>query len=150
MSERVVATEHIVILPSELDDVHGNIKQKLKTLIGTCTRMHGYVMGVESAKIINNMVSRVSGECIFKVEFTFTSLLPQAGHVFTSAITGKFKESAYEGIFAEYKGIKIIVPLSHSIDFNVGDLVDIHVDVVQYSNHAYQCIGSIKDKNALN
>lgn len=152
-----LVNEEIIIRPSELDKVHDTIVKKINEKIGTCSLEKGYIVGVENIyrHILQNKISRNSGNCIFNVSYNIQTLKPTKGHVYEATIVNIFKE----GIFCEYKNIKILIPISELKEYEfcqfipsftckdknlkIGDKITVVIFAVRYENKNYKCIAKL-------
>jgi DNA-directed RNA polymerase subunit E'/Rpb7 len=156
-TKEITRTDKIIIAPQELSNVRDYIRKKLEQIIGTCTENDGYVIGIKSIdfKSLTNVVSRVSGNCIYNVKYTISTLKPDVEHVYGVLVNQVFSQ----GIFCQYNGIQIIVPSgtmddwTHTNDtfvkdddiISVASWIQIKIDVIRYDNNNYQCIASLSD-----
>jgi DNA-directed RNA polymerase subunit E'/Rpb7 len=151
-------TDKVILTPTELRNINTNIYEKLENTVGTCTERDGYVIAVESVdfKTLTNVISRVSGNCIFKITYTVMTLKPEVGHIYCSLVNRVFPQ----GIFCEYYGIQIIIPRetidgwsfkndafvdeSEENTISNRDWVNIKIVITRYDDGVYQCIGAFE------
>lgn len=147
-------TSIVTIKPHELDPVKEYIKIKILAKIDSCTEKYGYVTDINNIRILSNIISRISGVCIFNVKYDLITLKPESGHVYTCNVNWIYKEG---GIFVEYNNINILIPYAYLTDWkyknnyyfkddrkiSVGDWVKVRIITVKYENHTYPCIGTI-------
>jgi len=148
----------IVIEPQELSDINNHIYRKLESFVGDCTKKDGYIISIDTDfKIISNIISRVSGNCIYYIFFKIQTLKPEDGHTYGALVNRIYPQ----GLFCEYHNIKIIIPsesmdgwefensiyINKSTDKSIskGDWINVLINVTRYDNRSYQCIGSLLD-----
>ena len=146
-------TEPVILTPAELQTSRDVITTKLQAKVGSCTKEYGYILSIDliDFKSTTNVISRTSGNCIYTVSYTMTTIIPKPEQVYTGRVNLIF----IEGIFSTWNNIKIIVPMDMIVGWTfehdkftcedrtirVGDLIPIKLTNVRYDNNQYQCIG---------
>lgn len=153
-----VEKTQIVLRPNELTNIQSNLEKKIRKKVGTCSKEKGYIImihNIQRDKKLQNIISRVSGNCIFTVSYDICSLKPEIGHVYKVLVSSIFKE----GIFCEYNNIKILIPNSELQSFSyqneklvspeytiqTGDWIKIRIHNVRYDDQNYQCIARLEE-----
>jgi hypothetical protein len=138
-------TSRIILLPVDLININISIYNKLQKLKYTCNK-NGYIMKIGNILPISNpLISRTTGNCICNITYEIFTLKPEKGHIYKTIVTNIFNE----GIFVEYidgirsiKNLKVFLPRVVE-NLNIGDIINVIIDIVRYENHTYQCIGSV-------
>lgn len=147
-------TTQVVLRPHELSNIKSIIESKIKKTIGTCIKEKGYIIIINDIKEKNtNIISRVSGNCIFNVTHTIFTLKPMIGHIYNVLISDIFKE----GIFCEFNHMKILIPVSELSKYSYtnkqfqsdehvikqGNRIKIKIKNTRYEEQNYQCIAAL-------
>lgn len=148
----------ITLAPSELGDIHGNIVKRIHVL-PRCSKEHGYVTGYRNISVhYPGTISRVTGNCIFDVDFDIDALKPEKGlRLLNCPIDLVCKEC----IFCRYGDMKILVPAAELAEkgwkylngkfvnqtsnecLMKNKVVDIEIDIVRYFQKQYHCIAKL-------
>jgi DNA-directed RNA polymerase subunit E'/Rpb7 len=114
---QITLEKKIILKPEELDDIEGNIYKYLYRLKETTDVKNGYILDIVDIISYTNIVSPLTSNVIFNVEFVVSTLVPKPDDIYTNTIvTNIFKE----GIFVIYNNIHILIPwdvLSDKWDF---------------------------------
>lgn len=136
MIETCVLQDEIIIQPSQMGRVKETISQSVQARVATCSLEHGYIQSVGTIRVRNNMISRVTGNCIVSVSYNAICVKPVEGEVLTCTVVLVLPE----GILVVHDKIRIIVP---AVQRRVGELVQVRILCVRYEQHEYQCVGQL-------
>jgi DNA-directed RNA polymerase subunit E'/Rpb7 len=152
-------SETVILSPTELSNIYEHLQEKINNRKNNCTKTDGIITEINEIdwNSLTNKISRISGNCIFNVNYTAKVLKPENGHIYTTLVNIIFKE----GIFTEYNNIKILIP-SDSMDgwsfrdgvmekteiggvsrIETGDWVKVIIRKTRYETSNYQCIGEL-------
>lgn len=106
--------DHIILKPRELENVIGNITNKIMLKIGACDKQNGYIIDIQNIKIQYNIICRFNGDCDYTVTYDVTYLMPKEGHVYTDCRVSFLHETC---IICEFKNIHILIPKDKMIDW---------------------------------
>lgn len=153
--KKYIETSDIILRPDELTHIELNIEKKIRKKIGMCSKEKGYIIMINNIqKKIQNIISRVSGNCKFKVSYNIYTLKPENDHIYNVLVSNIFKE----GIFCEYNRIKILIPVSCLTQYvfenktfindnkhiiQTGDWIKVQITNVRYDDQNYQCIAKL-------
>ncbi len=130
--------EEVLLQPDELGDIRARLSAKIVERIGTCSREQGFVMDMTDIHIYpsQNHISRTSGNCFFRVEYTLHYLKPEKGHIYEASVLHVFGE----GVFCTAHNMKIFIP-KPTPPLQPQDTIRLQIENVRYDNRQYQCIG---------
>lgn len=156
--EEMEIIERIFLEPEFLtDDIKNNIFNKIKKKFeGYCNYEYGYfVKIIEIINILDNWVSNVTHNVIFKVKFKAVILRPEKEKILECNVKMIFQH----GIFMEINKLKLLIPIgclkNYEYDKNSGtfiskkktikitDVVKVKIKDVRYENKNFSCIGEI-------
>lgn len=133
-----------------------------KNMIGKCSNEYGYIIGINSVKkLAGNMISPVTSQAIFSVEFLAEVLKPEIG----KTMIGKVCMVLSEGLFIMVGDkLNILIPVESMGDYELngesgipryvkGDdsieedtMVEVTITGVKYSDGEFSTYGSLKNK----
>lgn len=130
-----------------------------KTLIGTCSNEHGYILDVIKLVSIKSNLVGSSGTCVlFHVVYILDILKPSIGDTFTCVVRLLSKN----GLFMNVEGkLCVTVPFSSMAGFiydeigtrfsredgysiNIDDKVETDITMIKYEDNNFMCIGKLK------
>lgn len=146
-----------ILHPQYLSNPRDNLHTQIHNLITTCTKEHGSIVDIIDIDwtSLSNIVSRVSGSCIFSVNIHVRCFKPEKGTVVPVQVNKIFPE----GVFTVFKGIPMFIPTSEMVGWKytsdtfynhetnetirVGKDMDIEITLVRFNNKVYECIAKI-------
>ena len=160
-------SQNIDIPPQYLDEhIEDHIRELVeKKFLGTCTKNLGYIEEIVQILDINeNVVSRTTPNVIFHVRFEAKAFLPKLGMKIDTNIIAIY---AF-GVMLNFKKFKVFVPMTsqlkseYSIDGykpgkdsfsfkkdgkeitkKIGDLLEIMIVDITYTNREFRVIGTL-------
>lgn len=130
--------EDILLHPEECGNIKKYIHDKIRKHIGECTKEDGFVCDIQEIEILkDNIISRVTGDVFFKAKYKYTTLKPDIGHVYDAKVLQRFDE----GLFCEFQGIRIFVPVDSNTSIDTKNLIRVNIQNTRYEDRHYQCIG---------
>jgi DNA-directed RNA polymerase subunit E'/Rpb7 len=155
--ETIVFSENVSVLPHMLDT---NIEETLEKVVRdkyrqVCNKKWGYITGVDSIRILENIVNRVGFNIFFKIAVTAERFLPKEGTVISANVQMCF----VHGLLCKFHELSILVPMSTitsgkfeggvlrtvSRTVRKGDLVTVRLTNVKYEKHKYSAIAVLEE-----
>ena len=135
----ITQTSLIVLSPSELHNVDSTIHAHLDNKIGSCEKTFGYIVSIESvAPYGNPVISKITGNCIFQITYTFNTLKPEVGQEYATRVVRIFPD----GLFARYKQIEIFIPTESLVTRpRIDSVIRTQIQFIRYDSHNFRCIG---------
>jgi DNA-directed RNA polymerase subunit E'/Rpb7 len=171
MTETVTIRKQIQTSPSVLTN---DLNAVVKTLVqdsdmGTCSKLHGYILEVNDVNIISCSVSESNSFLNFDIDYTATTLKPKIGSIYTGRVCLVFEMGILVNI-AEI--MKVLIPTSSNTNFRFdsdlnrieykrstvedgsliienGDLLRIRITGIQFneSTISFNCYGVIESSS---
>lgn len=132
--------------------IHTHLLQNVKSrLEGKCTKNEGYIFEVCEITETNNIT-----ENVFYLKCVVLSFKPVIGGVYDTHISMIYNG----GVFGTIHGRqRVLVPKNTEFSFNpltktgvicgrelsVGDVIQVRITAIKYSNREFSCIGEFKD-----
>jgi DNA-directed RNA polymerase subunit E'/Rpb7 len=154
-----IITRKVCLEPMYLDS---NIQQHLSNKIreitkNECSNENGYILSINKiVEITNNYISSANSDIVFTVKFEANILKPEIGMVMNGCVCMILPR----GIFVDVQEkLKVLIPKTSLVNYTLDnakmcyesethrickdDLIDIKIEMVQYSEKTFICIGSL-------
>ena len=172
MSKKTTISKTVYLEPRYIDNT---IEERIRAilteqLLRGCDQDHGYVTEIsKNIKLLDNKISNSSPGCYFTVSVDIISLKPEVGSVYTAEV----KTIRPDGFFSVIKDrINVYVPLKRikkdnseykffevnkkrylkheksEQEINIGDKLKIKIDLLDFIQKEFKCIGSYTSEPA--